>query len=110
MDWQGGCFVANSNKNALYRHSRAGGNPDRRITTLSYQCLKTQTLNSCLRGRVFHFNRLYKSDFQMASPLFRIIRKRIRPKDWYERQQIKHEHGGGQNRGDGDEEYRVHVH
>ena len=30
----------------------------------------------------------------------RIIRKRIRPKDWYERQQIKHEHGGGQNRGE----------
>ena len=27
MDWQGGCFVANSNKNALYRHSRADGNP-----------------------------------------------------------------------------------
>jgi len=46
----GGCFVANSNTNALYRHSRAGGNPDRRITTLSYQCLKTQTLDSRLRG------------------------------------------------------------
>ena len=40
----------------------------------------------------------------------RIIRKRIRPKDRYERQQIKHEHGGGQNLGDSDEEYRIHVH
>ena len=49
-------------------------------------------------------------DFQTASTLFRVIRKRIRPKDWHERQQIKHEHGGGQNRGNGDEEYRIHVH
>ncbi|EFE49590.1 hypothetical protein NEIELOOT_01681 [Neisseria elongata subsp. glycolytica ATCC 29315] len=24
----GGCFVANSNTNALYHHSRAGGNPE----------------------------------------------------------------------------------
>ena len=49
-------------KNALYRHSRAGGNPDRRITTLSYQCLTTQTLDSRLRGNDdtgrSYFNRL----------------------------------------------------
>ena len=59
---------------------------------------------------IFYFDPLYKSDFQTASPLFRIIRKRIRPKYRYERQQIKHEYGGGQNLGDSDEEYRIHVH
>ena len=59
---------------------------------------------------IFYFDPLYKSDFQTASPLFRIVRKRIRPKYRHERQQIKHEHGGGQNRGDCDEEYRIHVH
>ena len=40
----------------------------------------------------------------------RIIRKRIRPKDRYERQQIQYKHGSGQNRGDGDEEYRIYTH
>ena len=85
-----------------------------RFQALIRKGLLCDGLDSRLRGNDdvgrSYLNRLYKSDFQTASRLFRIIRKRIRPKDWYERQQIKHEHGGGQNRGDGDEEYRVHVH
>ena len=76
-------------------------------------CYSTVWIPACagmtMQG-IFYFNSLYKPDFQTASPLFRIIRKRIRPKYRHERQQIKHEHGSGQNRGDGDEEYRVHVH
>jgi len=42
--------TVNSNEDAPYSHARAGGNPNRRITALSYPFLKTQTLDSRLRG------------------------------------------------------------
>ena len=54
--WRAVCPImtsntVNSNEDAPYRHARAGGNPNRRITALSYPFLKTQTLDSRLRGQ-----------------------------------------------------------
>ena len=50
MDWQGGCFVANSNKNALYRHSRADGNLGVGFSGIDRKGLLCDGLDCRLRG------------------------------------------------------------